>query len=68
VDKVQQGRDRMGLRWAQEGDWRIVACAQGGHWFQRWVEGVGWVVLADHREMPAEVEARLLDTLGLPRP
>jgi hypothetical protein len=68
VDQIRQGRDRMGLCWAQEGDWRIVECAQGGHWFGCRVEGVGWVLVADHREMPAEIEARLLDALGLPRP
>jgi hypothetical protein len=59
---MTMGETDMGLRWAREGDWRVVAYAQGGHTTNRLVAGQGWVI--DH-DIPPGVERRLLAALGL---
>jgi hypothetical protein len=73
--KIETGKNGMGLRWARLGEWRIVAYAEGGYCVQRYVEGPGWCLLHAGRggttppkdKIPAGVEAKLLDALGLPR-
>jgi hypothetical protein len=52
----------MGLRWAREGEWRVVAYAEGGYAVNRWVEGPDWVI--DH-DIPSEVERPLCEALGI---
>jgi hypothetical protein len=62
---ITTGETDMGLRWAREGDWRVVAYAQGGHTTNRLVEGHGWVI---DQNLPPDVERRLLAALGLRPP
>ena len=62
--KVESGDTPSGLLWARSGDWRIVACPEGGWSRQRRVAGLCWCLLGEG-EMPADVEAALLAALGL---
>lgn len=63
--RIETGKNGMGCRWARSGEWRVVAYAEGGYCPQRRVEGIGWCLLAVDGEMPPDVEAALVDALGL---
>ncbi|MCI0462120.1 MAG: hypothetical protein L0Z62_34645 [Gemmataceae bacterium] len=64
LTRIETGTTALGLRWASEGPWRIVAYQGGGYARNRRGPSTGqWFITS---EMPSAVERRLCAALSIP--
>jgi hypothetical protein len=64
-EPITTGRNGMGLRWAQCGEYRVVAYTNGGYCCQRYMNGPGWCLFPEGESMPEDVERALCSALGI---
>lgn len=59
------GQTDLGLRWAHNGTYRILAYAEGGYCCQCLYLVNGWYLLPAEEEIPQDVERALCHALGI---